>query len=106
VSKHKTDEGWVGPPYSTTDPACAARLQMLLEDRGVPALMQMRQWNTILPWQIGGFFRPTVYQVLVAPEDLEAHRSEVGAALAEVRRELGEGNEMDRYMYMTKTERT
>jgi hypothetical protein len=91
VGKHQADEGWVGPLYSTTDPSCAARLQ---------ALLQTRQWSNLDAQPVGGF-QPTVYQVLVSSAAVEAHRAAVAAALEEVRRELGEGSEVDTLMART-----
>jgi hypothetical protein len=92
MSPHHSDEGWVGPLYSSIDPAAAAMLQELLEERGVPATTQMRAWGN-LPAPLIGRLQPTVYQVLISSTELEAHRGLVDEALAEVRRELGEDSE-------------
>jgi hypothetical protein len=94
VGKHKTDEGWVGPLYNTTDPVAASQLQTLLEDRGIPAMMQTRAWGN-LPAASIRMLQPTVYQVLISSADLETHRAEVEAAVAQVREELGQGSEVD-----------
>ena len=92
MSKHEADGGWVGPVYSTVDPAAALMLQELLQERGVPAMMQTRAWGNLAAAEIR-MLQPTVYQVLISSTKLEAHGGLVEEALAEVRRELGEGSE-------------
>ena len=94
MSKDEQDEGWVGPLYSSSDPSCATRLQVLLEDRGIPAMVQTRQWGTMPAVGLLVEAIPIVYQVLVSSADVQAHRAEVREALEEVRRELGVGSEL------------
>ncbi|HEY3397297.1 MAG TPA: hypothetical protein VGM19_06495 [Armatimonadota bacterium] len=93
MSKRQEDQGWVGPFYTTTDPVAASRLQGLLEDRGVPAILQTRhRGNTGTVYLDLG--RPMMYQVLISSKDGDAHQEQVAAALAEVRQELGQENEV------------
>ena len=93
-SRPSTDPDWVAPIYRTTDPVGATLLQEFLEDRSVPALLETRAWGN-LPVAAVGLLQPTLYQVLLSAGDLEAHRGSVEEALAEVRKELGTGSEVN-----------
>jgi hypothetical protein len=103
VSKHPADEGGAAHLYLTYDPACATLLEALLAGQGIPALLLSRYWLLILKGGMGSILHPIVYQILVSSVDLETRRTEVAAALEEVRGELGEGSEMD--LFISKTER-
>ena len=95
MPKHQADDpGWVAPIYTSSNPADTARLQVLLEERGVSALLHQRPWLRTAYGGIGGALPTDVYQVLVASADAEAHPDEVAAALAELRQEIGPDSEV------------